>query len=80
MCTAASLCAEVLRGRKLGDGGDSEDDEETVVSPSAAPREYVVALYNSYAETFDSHLLGALAYQTPTIMVDNLRSLFPNRR
>lgn len=48
--------------------------------PNAAPPEYVVALYNSYAETFDSHLQGALAYRTPSIVVETLATLLPGKR
>lgn len=48
--------------------------------PPMAPREYVVGLYNSYAETFDSHLQGALAYRTPSVIVETLASLFPGKR
>ncbi len=51
-----------------------------VAPPSAAPREYVVGLYNAYAETFDSHLQGALGYRTPTVIVESLAVLFPGRR
>ncbi|CAN0341761.1 unnamed protein product, partial [Ectocarpus sp. 13 AM-2016] len=40
---------------------------EIPATPASAPREYVVSLYNSYAETFDSHLQGALEYRTPTL-------------
>lgn len=46
----------------------------------AAPREYVVGLYNGYAETFDSHLQEALEYRTPTVIVESLALLFPGRR
>ena len=49
-------------------------------APPTAPREYVVSLYNSYAETFDSHLQGALSYRTPTVVVETLSTLFPRRR
>ncbi|CAM9693473.1 unnamed protein product [Scytosiphon promiscuus] len=57
--------------------------EKAVISPPApvaAPREYVVGLYNAYAETFDSHLQGSLAYRTPTVIVETLRALYQGRR
>lgn len=47
--------------------------------PASAPREYVVGLYNAYAETFDSHLQEALEYRTPAIIVESLAVLFPGR-
>lgn len=47
---------------------------------AAAPREYVVGLYNAYAETFDSHLQEALEYRTPAVIVESLAVLFPGRR
>lgn len=64
-----------------GEGSAAVDSAmETPATPASAPREYVVGLYNSYAETFDSHLQGALEYRTPTVIVENLRRLFPGRR
>eukprot|EP00752_Nemacystus_decipiens_P002724 g2543.t1 len=48
--------------------------------PTAAPREYVVGLYNAYAETFDSHLQEALEYRTPAVIVESLAAVFPGRR
>ncbi|CAM9985373.1 unnamed protein product [Ectocarpus sp. 6 AP-2014] len=64
-----------------GEGSAAVDNAmETPATPASAPREYVVGLYNSYAETFDSHLQGALEYRTPTVIVESLRRLFPGRR
>lgn len=63
-----------LREQKPGDGDDLG------AAPPTAPREYVIALYNSYAETFDSHLQEGLAYRTPAIVIETLCSLFPGRR
>ena len=42
--------------------------------PAAAPPGYVAALFDSYAETFDSHLVGTLEYATPTRLADALRA------
>lgn len=53
---------------------------DVIEAPPVAPREYVVGLYNSYAETFDSHLQGSLSYRTPTIVVETLSALFPGKR
>lgn len=61
---------------KPTNGGDISQ----AATPLAAPREYVVGLYNSYAETFDSHLQGALEYRTPTVIMETLGALFPGKR
>lgn len=69
-----------MYGADSGEENAAADNSmETPATPASAPREYVVGLYNSYAETFDSHLQGALEYRTPTVVVDNLRRLFPGR-
>ncbi|CAM9207469.1 unnamed protein product, partial [Ectocarpus fasciculatus] len=81
---AASTLREPHDGAYLADSGEDsaavDGAMETPATPSSAPREYVVGLYNAYAETFDSHLQGALEYRTPTIIMENLRRLFPGRR
>lgn len=66
----------------VGDDKNSgrADDDVSLLPPPSAPREYVVGLYNSYAETFDSHLQEALAYRTPAVIVETLAALFPGRR
>lgn len=61
-------------------GEDRNMGEAANCAPPTAPREYVVGLYNSYAETFDSHLQGALAYRTPSIIMETLASLLPGKR
>ncbi|MEW6648322.1 MAG: tetratricopeptide repeat protein [Pseudomonadota bacterium] len=40
--------------------------------PTAAPQEYVAALFDQYADGFDAHLAGTLGYRTPLM----LRALF----
>lgn len=60
--------------------GRAPKNKKSEIPPAAAPREYVVGLYNAYAETFDSHLQEALEYRTPAVIVESLAVLFPERR
>ena len=41
-------------------------------TPPAPPREYVQALFDTYADDFQSHLTGALHYQAHQVLVGNL--------
>jgi predicted TPR repeat methyltransferase len=41
-------------------------------APPAAPGDYVAALFDSYAETFDEQLTGKLQYRTPQLLVQGL--------
>jgi predicted TPR repeat methyltransferase len=41
-------------------------------APPAAPGDYVAALFDSYAETFDEQLTGKLGYRTPQLLVQGL--------
>jgi predicted TPR repeat methyltransferase len=41
--------------------------------PPAAPRDYVQALFDSYADGFEDHLVEVLHYRAPAILVDELR-------
>jgi len=41
--------------------------------PAAAPRRYVEALFDSYAEGFDEHLVGKLGYRTPWLIAEMLQ-------
>jgi predicted TPR repeat methyltransferase len=41
--------------------------------PSGAPREYVEALFDQYAGGFDDHLVHALQYRAPELLVQGLR-------
>lgn len=36
--------------------------------PSAAPGDYVAALFDQYADGFDEHLTGVLGYRTPSLL------------
>jgi len=41
-------------------------------APPSAPRHYVEALFDSYAEGFDEHLVGKLGYRTPWLIAEML--------
>ncbi len=41
-------------------------------APATAPRHYVEALFDSYAEGFDEHLVGKLGYRTPWLIAGML--------
>lgn len=41
-------------------------------APATAPRRYVEALFDSYAEGFDAHLVGKLGYRTPWLIAEML--------
>ncbi len=42
-------------------------------SPEAAPRDYVVAFFDWYADHFDEHLTGNLNYRGPELVADAVR-------
>lgn len=46
--------------------------------PACAPRQYVQALFDDYAESFDEHLVGTLGYQAHQRLVAPLPSLRPH--
>jgi predicted TPR repeat methyltransferase len=43
--------------------------------PKASPVEYVKGLFDQYADAFDQHLVEALEYKTPPLLVDAMRAL-----
>ena len=45
---------------------------EAGAAPATAPAAYVAGLFDSYADEFDSHLVGALRYQAHRQLVDQL--------
>jgi len=45
---------------------------EAGAAPATAPAAYVAGLFDSYADEFDSHLVGALRYQAHRQLVDRL--------
>lgn len=71
--------AECFR-QALAHGGDEALNRfflasvEGQAAPQAAPRPYVEALFDSYAEEFDQHLTGALNYRTPALLAEALPS------
>jgi predicted TPR repeat methyltransferase len=60
------------------DGGSGDDDAEATAAAAASnaaagcPPKMVAALFDKYAPTFDSHLVGALDYATPRRLADAL--------
>jgi predicted TPR repeat methyltransferase len=46
-------------------------------TPASAPRRYVEALFDSYAEGFDKHLVGTLGYRTPWLIAELLLGTAP---
>ena len=45
------------------------------LNPARATDTYVSSLFDGYAKTFESSLVGKLNYETPTIIANFLRSL-----
>ncbi len=45
---------------------------DAAAAPASAPAAYVAGLFDSYADDFDSHLVGALGYQAHRQLVDHL--------
>jgi predicted TPR repeat methyltransferase len=68
----------------LAHGGDAElnryflasveppQGTDGAAAPAGAPRHYVEALFDSYAEGFDEHLVGKLGYRTPWLLAQLL--------
>lgn len=50
------------------------------LTPSGAPPAHVEALFDGYAERFESHLVGALAYCAPDLIAAAIRAAAPGRR
>ncbi|MBL8345304.1 MAG: tetratricopeptide repeat protein [Rubrivivax sp.] len=60
-----------LAGGPLDASMDASLDA-SLEAPPAAPRHYVEALFDSYAEGFDEHLVGKLGYRTPWLIAEML--------
>ncbi|CAN0069432.1 unnamed protein product [Discosporangium mesarthrocarpum] len=57
-----------------GSPGDTPDP------PQAAPVEYIVGLYETYANNFDQHLTVSLGYKTPEVLRGALEATLPGQR
>lgn len=51
------------------------DDGQAKTAPSSAPQHYVQALFDGYAEEFDSHLVNVLGYKTHVLLNQHLHSI-----
>jgi predicted TPR repeat methyltransferase len=62
----------------LARGGDAEllnyylAGIEGGATPRHAPRQYVQALFDGYAEGFDTHLVSTLRYEAPRVLVERM--------
>ena len=52
---------------------------EPTPAPPTAPRDYVAALFDGYADNFDAHLVGDLRYQAHRRLIDGLVAVAPGR-
>lgn len=50
----------------------TDDAAEAAPAPASAPARYVEALFDSYADGFDEHLVGKLGYRTPQLIAQML--------
>jgi predicted TPR repeat methyltransferase len=66
---ASALTASPASPTAAGTAGGTEP---THAAPAAAPRHYVQALFDSYAEGFDEHLVAKLGYRTPWLLAQLL--------
>ncbi|MFM2450850.1 MAG: hypothetical protein RIS44_3300 [Pseudomonadota bacterium] len=73
----------------IAHGADSEltryylasvtDDNKAQTAPSSAPQHYVQALFDGYADNFDSHLVNVLGYKTHVLLNQHLQAVAPAR-
>ncbi len=49
-------------------------------TPARLPRAYVTRLFDEYAPRFEAHLVGALGYRGPALLVEALDAVAPGRR
>ncbi len=49
-------------------------------APKSLPRAYVTRLFDDYAGRFEAHLMGALAYRGPALVIEALDAIAPGRR
>ena len=46
-----------------------------IQTPATAPRQYVEALFNDYADEFDAHLVGVLGYRAHKVLIEQAQGL-----
>ena len=49
-------------------------------APDALPRAYLTRLFDDYAPRFEAHLVGALGYRGPALIIEALDAAAPGRR
>jgi predicted TPR repeat methyltransferase/Flp pilus assembly protein TadD len=65
--------------KALEHGGNAEEINYELAAlgigsvPTSAPAAYVTDLFDRYAHSFDEHLVSALKYQTPNLLLDQLK-------
>jgi predicted TPR repeat methyltransferase len=75
--------AIVAYRQALAKGGDAQLIQYTLASlgaeaaPEAASKEYVIGLFDRYADHFDEHLVDKLKYRTPSLLFDSIMRLVP---
>lgn len=55
-----------------GTAGGGPAETPALEAPASAPKHYVEALFDSYAQGFDEHLVGQLGYRTPWLLAQLL--------
>jgi predicted TPR repeat methyltransferase len=56
---------------------ETKQQISTNTTYNKAPNKYIKNLFNQYAARFDEHLIGKLAYQTPSKIAEELTDLMP---
>ena len=75
--------AIVAYRQALAKGGDSQLIQYTLAAlgaeaaPATASKEYVIGLFDRYADHFDEHLVDKLQYRTPNLLFDAITRLVP---
>jgi predicted TPR repeat methyltransferase len=76
--------AIVAYRQALAKGGDAQLIQYTLASlgaeaaPTTASEEYVIGLFDRYADHFDEHLVDKLKYRTPNLLFDAIIRLIPS--
>jgi predicted TPR repeat methyltransferase len=76
--------AVVAYRQALAKGGDAQLIQYTLASlgaeaaPVAASKEYVIGLFDGYADRFDEHLVDKLQYRIPNLLFDAILPLAPS--